>query len=81
MAITLHLTPEQEAKLRPVATQLRVSPEALAEAAVRDLLPLPDDAFLKVAEALVELRGKVQGAEHWQAANAHWEVAAIRRVL
>jgi len=54
MAITLHLTPEQEAKLRSVVTQLRVSPEALAEAAVRDLLALPDDAFLKVAEALVK---------------------------
>jgi hypothetical protein len=49
MAITLHLTPEQEAKLRSVAGQLKVSPEALAEAAVRDLLTLPDDAFLKVA--------------------------------
>jgi predicted transcriptional regulator len=54
MAITLHLTPEQEAKLRSVATQLKVSPEALAEAAVRDLLALPDDAFLKVAEASIE---------------------------
>jgi hypothetical protein len=28
MGITLHLTPEQEAKLRSVVTQLRVSPEA-----------------------------------------------------
>ena len=54
MTITLHLTPEQEAKLRSVATQLTVSPEALAEAAVRDLLALPDDAFLKVAQAIVE---------------------------
>ncbi len=54
MAITLHLTPEQEAKLRSVATQLKVSPEALAEAAVRDLLALPDDSFLKVAQAIVE---------------------------
>jgi hypothetical protein len=31
MAITLDLTPEQEAKLRSVAGQLKVSPEALAE--------------------------------------------------
>jgi predicted transcriptional regulator len=53
MAITLHLTPEQEAKLRSVATPLKVSPEALAEAAVRDLLALPDDAVLKVAQAIV----------------------------
>jgi predicted transcriptional regulator len=52
MAITLHLTPEQEARLRSVAGQLKVSPEALAEAAVRDLLP--NDAFLKVSQALVE---------------------------
>jgi predicted transcriptional regulator len=54
MAITLQLTPEQEAKLRSVAGQLKVSPEALAEAAVRDLLAQPDDAFLRVAQALVE---------------------------
>ena len=54
MAITLHLTPEQEAKLTSVVGQLKVSPEALAEAAVRDLLAKPNDAFLKVAQALVE---------------------------
>jgi len=54
MAITLHPTPEQEAKLRSVAGQLKVSPEALAEAAVRDLLTQPNDAFLKIVQALVE---------------------------
>ncbi len=54
MAITLQLTPEQEAKLISVAGQLKVSPEALAEAVVRDLLAQPDDAFLKVVQALVE---------------------------
>jgi tetratricopeptide (TPR) repeat protein len=36
---------------------------------------------LKVAEALAELRGKVQGADHWQAANARWEVELLRRLL
>jgi tetratricopeptide (TPR) repeat protein len=36
---------------------------------------------LKVAEALAELRVKEQGADHWQAANARWEVEALRRVL
>jgi predicted transcriptional regulator len=54
MAITLQLTPEQEAKLRSVAGQLKVSPEALAETAVRDLLAQPDDEFLKVAQTVVE---------------------------
>jgi len=38
MAFTLNLTPEQEAKLRSVAGQLKVSPEALVQTAVRDLL-------------------------------------------
>ena len=53
MAITLQLTPAQEAKLRSVAGQLKVSPEALAESAVRDLLAQPDDEFLKIAQELV----------------------------
>jgi len=64
MAITLQLTPEQEAKLRSVAGQLKVSPEALAESAVRDLLAQPDDEFLKVAQAVVgedrELYGRLR---------------------
>jgi hypothetical protein len=54
MAITLQLTPEEEAKLRSVAGQLKVSPEALAETAVRDLLAQPDDEFLEVAKKVVE---------------------------
>ena len=54
MAITLQLTPEQEAKLRSVAGQLKVSPEALAETAVRNLLARPDAEFLKVAQTVVE---------------------------
>jgi len=54
MAITLQLTPEQEARLRSVAGQLKVSPEALAETAVRDLLAQPDDEFLKIAQTIVE---------------------------
>jgi hypothetical protein len=41
MAISLHLTPEQEVRLKSVAGQLNVSPEALAEAAVQDLLAQP----------------------------------------
>jgi predicted transcriptional regulator len=59
MAITLELTPEQEAKLRSVAGQLKVSPEALAETAVRDLLAQPDDEFLKVAKKVVEENRKL----------------------
>lgn len=54
MAITLQLTPEQEARLRSVAGQLKVSPEALAETAVRDLLAQPDDEFLKIAQTIIE---------------------------
>ena len=37
-----------------MAGHLRVSPEALAKTAVRDLLAQPDDEFLKVARAVVE---------------------------
>jgi hypothetical protein len=54
MAITLQLTAQQEARLRSVAGELRVSPEALAETAVRDLLSQPDDAFVRLARAVVE---------------------------
>ena len=36
---------------------------------------------LKVAEALAQLRGKVQGAGHWQAVDARWQAEAVRRVL
>jgi len=54
MAITLQLTAEQEARLRSVAGELKVSPEALAETAVRDLLSQPDDAFVRLARAVVE---------------------------
>jgi predicted transcriptional regulator len=53
MAITLQLSPEQEARLRSVASELKVSPEALAETAVRDLLAQPDDAFLGLARDVV----------------------------
>jgi hypothetical protein len=52
--MTLQLAPEQEARLRSVAGQLKVSPEALAETAVRDLLAQPDDDLLKVARRIVE---------------------------
>ena len=54
MAITLQLSPEQEARLRAVAGQLKVSPEALAETAVRDLLAQPDEEFLRLAQAIVD---------------------------
>ena len=54
MAITLRLTPEQESNLRSVAGQLNVSPETLAETAVRDRLARPDDDLLKVARKIVE---------------------------
>ena len=53
MAITVQLTPEEEARLRSIADQLKVSPEALAESAVRALLARPDDEFLQVAQIAV----------------------------
>jgi hypothetical protein len=59
MTITLHLTPEQEAKLSSVAGELKVSPEAPAETVVRDLLARPDDEFLKVAQEIVEEGGEL----------------------
>ncbi len=54
MSITLQLTPEQEARLNDIAGQLRVSPEALAATAVRDLLAQPDEQFLRIAKAVVD---------------------------
>jgi hypothetical protein len=36
---------------------------------------------LASAEALVKLRSKAQGADHWQTVNARIEADAIRRVL
>jgi tetratricopeptide (TPR) repeat protein len=36
---------------------------------------------LKVAEALAQLRTKLQGADHWESLDARSEVEAIRRVL
>lgn len=61
MAFTLNLTPEQEAKLRSVADQLKVSPEALVQTAVRDLLAQADARFLNVARgaALSRLRAGI----------------------
>jgi tetratricopeptide (TPR) repeat protein len=36
---------------------------------------------LEAAQALAELRQRVQGKDHWEAVNAHWQVEAIRSVL
>src|SRR5579871_129649 len=36
---------------------------------------------IKLAEALTKLRAKVQGTDHWQSIDAHFQVEAIRRVL
>jgi hypothetical protein len=60
-AITLQLTVEQAARLRSVAGDLKVSPEALAETAARDLLAQPDDAFVKLAQVVVEENQKRYG--------------------
>jgi hypothetical protein len=40
---------------------LKVSPEALAETAVRDFLAQPDDDLLKVARAIVEENRELYG--------------------
>jgi len=54
MAITVQLTPEQEATLNELARQLRIPPEDLAGAAVRDLLAHRDEDFLRIAKDVVE---------------------------
>jgi len=54
MAITVQLTPEQEATLKELAEQLRIRPEDLAGAAVRDLLAQRDQDFLRIAKQVVE---------------------------
>jgi tetratricopeptide (TPR) repeat protein len=36
---------------------------------------------LQAAQAMAELRGRVQGADHWQAVDARWEVEALGRVV
>ena len=36
---------------------------------------------LQAAQALAALRGKVQGADHWQAVDARWAVEALGRVV
>ncbi len=54
MAITVQLTPEQEATLKELAGQLRIPPEDLAGAAVRDLLAQRDEDFLRIAKQVVE---------------------------
>ena len=54
MAITVQLTPEQEATLKELAEQLRIRPEDLAGAAVRDLLAQRDEDFLRIAKQVVE---------------------------
>jgi hypothetical protein len=60
MAITLDLKPWEETELRVLAGQLNVSAEALAEAAVRDLLARSDDESVKTAQALVERKREVE---------------------
>jgi predicted transcriptional regulator len=54
MAITVQLTPEQEATLKELAEQLRIPPEDLAGVAVRDLLAQRDEDFLRIAKQVVE---------------------------
>ena len=54
MAITVQLTPEQEATLKELAGQLRIPPEDLAGVAVRDLLAQRDEDFLRIAKQVVE---------------------------
>jgi tetratricopeptide (TPR) repeat protein len=36
---------------------------------------------LAVVDEIAELRGKVQGADHYEAVNARWEAEALRRAL
>src|ERR1700722_13168895 len=36
---------------------------------------------MKAAEELAELRGKLQGADHYEAVNARWNAECLRRTL
>src|SRR5262245_34333103 len=36
---------------------------------------------LKTADALVELRAKLQGADHWETENARWTAQTVRHLL
>jgi NAD(P)-dependent dehydrogenase (short-subunit alcohol dehydrogenase family) len=59
MAITLDLKRWEETELKALASQLNVSAEALAEAAVRDLLARSDDESMRTAQAIAERTRKV----------------------
>jgi hypothetical protein len=54
MTIHLTLTPEQEKQLQEAARRLNIPPEALASAAIRDLLAQTSADFERVADRVLE---------------------------
>jgi predicted transcriptional regulator len=53
MRLTIDLSPAQEERLRREAERLGLTAEALARAAIADLLATPDDDFRIAAERVV----------------------------
>ena len=54
MRLSVELTGALEAQLAAVAARLNVSPEALAAAALRDLLATPEPDFQEAASRVLE---------------------------
>lgn len=53
MKLTIDLSPAQADRLQREAERLGLSPEALARAAIADLLASPDDEFRAAAERVL----------------------------
>lgn len=53
MKLSIELTEGESSKLRERASSLGIAPEALAKAAVADLLGAEDDEFRKAAERVL----------------------------
>ena len=47
---------------------------------VKHLAAAQSEQALKPAQELAALRGRVQGAAHWEAVNARWQVKAVDRL-
>ena len=52
--LTIHLPEEKKQRLEEKAERLQVSPEALIQASIEELLARPDDAFEQALEKVLE---------------------------
>ena len=52
--LTIHLPEEKKQRLEEKAERLQVSPEALIQASIEELLARPDDAFEQALERVLE---------------------------